>query len=467
MTVTPKSPTRMNLPRVVRSILTVFFLGALSLGCNKKAGQELPNFIVILADDLGWRDVGYNGSAYATPHIDALAAGGMQFTSAYAASPACSPTRASLLTGFEPARLKLTRAIRISDLDGTAKPKDNAQWIGPDSLSHLPFDEESLASKLKEAGYDTGFVGKWHLGLPPHVPKRYGFAEAKAVGLYSACPHFAPYNKFLDAQDAPVGEPLTKRLTDEALRFIRQKRERPFFLMLSHFAVHGPWQADPALEARWRRELDPEAPQGNATYAAMIEGLDTSIGRLMNALKDLGLRDDTLVLFLSDNGPTLEKNDQRLTTTAPLKGAKTELYEGGIRIPFVASWPGHIEGGQKIDDPISTIDVYPTLLSLAGVKHRTVDGIDLSEGFLQQEWAEERDLYFHFPHRSFTSAIRRGPYKLIHHHRGSDELFDLTADIGESNNLIESEPERAENLRAALLAQLHSYDAGFGRPRNE
>jgi len=427
------------------------------------SGDERPNLLLILADDLGWKDVRYNGSAYATPCLDRLAASGTRFDQAYAASPCCSPTRASLLSGFHPARLRLTRAIRISDVNDEGPPERERKWLAPESSNHLPADPESLAWALSAAGYDTGFVGKWHLGLPPHSPKGFGFASQEAVGYHSACPYFAPYNSFLEVPEAPLGESLTERLTDEALRFIERDRERPFFLMLSHFAVHAPWQARPEDEARWRDALEPDTPQSNPTYASMIEGLDESVGRIVDALDAGGLREKTLVVLHYDNGPTEVKGKRRLTSTAPLRGGKLELYEGGIRVPMIASWPGTIDAGAVSERLVSSLDLYPTFLSLAGVENaRNTDGVDLSGAWHGGEWPPRDTLYFHFPHRSFTSAIRKGDLKLIHHQRGGEaELYDLAGDIGESNDLAAERPRDVARLEGELLEQLHGLGAAF------
>ncbi len=454
----------MRLPRLTVSVVLVWASGL--LGCASDAepvvGQR-PNIVLILADDLGWKDVGYNGSAYATPNIDALARTGMHFTQAYAVSPCCSPTRASVLSGLHPARLQLTRAIRLSDVNAEGAPVRERKWIAPDSLSHLPNDAESLATRLAAAGYETGFVGKWHLGLPPHTPERFGFGHASAVGYHSACPYFAPYKSMLDVPEAPWGESLTMRLTEEAIDFLDKERETPFFLLLSHFAVHGPWQAHPDDEARLQKTLDPDSPQGNATYASMLEGLDISVGRIVAKLEELGVIDNTLLVFLSDNGPTLNKGQRQLTSTAPLKGGKLDLYEGGIRVPLLMSWPGTIEAGSTNQGLVSSMDLYSSFLSLAGVGEiRAGDGADLAPGLLGGEWPVRDTLYFHFPHRSFTSAVRVGNLKLIHHQQGeAAELYDLEADIGEAHDIAAERPTEVARLEALLLRYLEQIGAQF------
>lgn len=453
----------------------LLFLGGCQPPGDGASGRDEgrpPNILFILADDLGWKDVGYNGSHYASPNIDRLAAGGMIFSQAYAASPTCSPTRASILTGRHPARIGLTRAIRIRDYqeqleeggdENSDEAASNKRWIEPESLSYLPESEPSLARALESLGFDTGFIGKWHLGLPPHTPHRFGFDHTAAVGFYSACSYFAPYKSFLNVPDAPFGEYLTERLTDEAVRFLRKERERPFFLFLSHFAVHGPWQAPPLVVARLQKTLDPTSPQANATYAAMIEGLDDSVGRLLLTLEELGELDNTIVVFASDNGPTLRKQEP-LTSVAPLRGGKQELYEGGIRVPLVVSWPSRIEPNSVSEVPVSSVDFFPTLVSLAGGESAEEgDGVDLSGVLLERDELSRESLYFHMPHRSFTSAIRSGDLKLIHRFRGGDELYDLSADIGEENDLANERPEDAARLRGELFSWLQTVEGGIPR----
>jgi len=433
-----------------------------------------PSILVILADDLGWRDLGYGGSTfYRTPHIDALAAESAVFTQSYAASPVCTPTRASFLTGRHPARLKLTKALvanaRVPLHDPTKRP-----FLEAETLDHLPRETGTFVERLHDAGYRTGIVGKWHLGFAPHVPRLYGFDFAIGGGGQAGPEsYFAPYG-IPSLADAPAGEYLTDRLTDEAIDFVRQAADQPFFLLLSHYAVHNPYQAKPELEAGYLRRMEEGAAQYNPTYAAMIDSLDQSVGRMLSTLEELGIRERTIVVFLSDNGGLLEKRVRRrrdpilypVTSNLPLRGGKGSLYEGGVRIPTLIRWPGVTEAGVEIAVPITTMDFFPSLLEMAGQPPRPegLDGQSLVP-LLTRSGSLERDaLYFHLPHQSLCSSVRMGRYKLIRFWGRSTELYDLEADVGETNDLAQTEPERREELEARLDRWLTEVDANLPVP---
>ena len=465
----------------MRPVLSLLPLLLCALSCAESAPApppaSRPNFVFILADDVGWKDVGYAGSAYRTPFIDRLAERGVVFTQAYAAAPSCSPTRASILTGRHPARIGLTKAIRIKDYQDARKPppprpRPDLKMLGPPSLTYLPLEETTFAERLREAGYATGFVGKWHLGQPAYHPEKQGFTWTRAVGSFSASPYFPPF-QVDDPGDVAPGEYLTDHLTDEAIGFLREHAEEPFLLYVSHFAVHGPWQGKPRDVARLAKELDPDAPQGNPTYGAMIESLDAGVGKLVEALEELGLAENTVVVFTSDNGPTLEKFET-YTTTAPLRGGKLDLYEGGIRVPTVVSWPGAI-GEAVCDEPIVSMDFYPTFLRLAGLDPAptpaasalpdggTIDGLDLSPLLFGSGSLDRDTLYFHVPHRHMSAGIRRGDRKLVHFFGERTELYDLAADPGEAHDLAAADPARAEPLRGELFRWLEEIGAGMPR----
>ncbi len=446
---------------------------------QEEPGTRRPNFVLILADDLGWKDVSYNGSAYPTPNIDALAARGIVFTQGYATSPSCSPTRASLLTGRHPARFGITRAIRNVDYRRAEKQAAEQAEAAEEGLTYLPDEERTFAELLTQAGYETAYVGKWHLGLAPHLPDKNGFAWCRSVGSYSASPYFPPFEvQDLGHEERP-DEYLTDHLTEQALEFLRQPHDRPFFLFLAHFAVHGPWKARADLAAHYEKTLDPSSDQGHAVYAAMIHSLDESVGRVVATLQELGLSESTVVIFTSDNGPTLEKsalssgldfeNDEegtsdasvRFTTTAPLRGGKLQLYEGGIRVPWIACWPGVISAGGRCDVPVVSLDLHPTILGLAGIEPEPsieLDGRDLGALLHGGNTLERDALAFYAPQRYPACAIRKGDRKLIHFYEGRTELYDLRADPGESNDLARVEPERA----AQLLQELSDWLASIG-----
>ncbi len=449
--------------------------------CAERAEPDAPrpNFVLILADDLGWKDVSFNGSAYPTPHIDALAARGIVFTQGYATSPSCSPTRASLLTGRHPARFGITRAIRNVDYR-RAEKQTVAQGEAPrEGLTYLPDEERTFAERLIEAGYETAYVGKWHLGLEPHLPDRNGFGWCRAVGSYSASPYFPPFDvQDLGHEERP-DEYLTDHLTEQALEFLRQPHDRPFFLFLAHFAVHGPWNAKAELVARYEKTLDPSSEQSHAVYAAMIHSLDESVGRVLATLEELGLSKNTVVIFTSDNGPTLEKSalssgldfedeeeaasgaSVRFTTTAPLRGGKLQLYEGGIRVPWIVAWQGVLSAGARCEIPVVSMDLHPTILGLAGVEPEPsieLDGCDLGALLFGGETLERDTLAFYAPQRYPACAIRKDGRKLLYFYEGRTELYDLRADPGESNDLASVEPERA----ALLLRELSDWLASIG-----
>jgi arylsulfatase A len=428
-----------------------------------------PNIIVILADDLGWADVGANaGSFFLTPHIDSLARDGMRFTDAYAAAPVCSPTRAALLTGKSPARLHLTDWL-------PGRPDRPDQKLArPAIRPHLPLEEVTLAEALKPAGYASGHIGKWHLGGEGFGPPEQGFA-VNVAGDHTGTPlsYFAPFQRdgrFMPGlEQAPEGEYLTDRLTDEALRFIDANRNQPFFLHLSHYTPHIPLRARPELVERHRARVA-SGPQANAIYAAMLESLDEGVGRVLAKLDQLGIAEHTVVMFTSDNGglSTEEGPNTPATSNAPLRNGKGYLHEGGIRVPLLVRWPGRIRTGAVERTPVSSADLFPTILAVAGLPtEQAGDGVSL-EGLLRGSASlPERALYWHYPHYSNQSrspgapegggpgaAMRDGRWKLIQHFEtGFHELYDLAADPGEATNLADEDPERV----LAMGRQLHAW----------
>jgi len=439
-----------------------------------------PNIIFILADDLGWRDLGCYGSAfYETPHLDRLAAQGMRFTDAHAACPVCSPTRASILTGKYPARLHLTDYI-----PGARRGRLNPAPY----LHHLPLEEFTVAEALKEAGYATAFIGKWHLGETEFYPERQGF-DVNLGGCEKGHPpsYFSPY-QIPTLPDGPKGEYLTDRLTDEALKFIEGAKGRPFFLYLSHYAVHNPQQAKAELIQKYKakaaslpppagpeflpeRERQARQIQNQPVYAAMVESLDESIGRVMKKLTELGLEKETIVVFTSDNGG-LSTSEGSPTSNVPLRAGKGWLYEGGVREPLVVKWPGVTKPGSVCRESMTSTDYYPTFLEMVGLPRRPqqhVDGRSIAP-LLKGGRLPERPLFWHYPHYGNQGgrpggAVRLGDYKLIEWYEDDRiELFNLREDLGEQHDLAAKMPEKAAALRQLLRDWRKRVDALMPTP---
>jgi len=462
-------------------LLAPILLGAGSCGPQAPASSktsgvraEKPNIVFVLADDLGWADVGYQGSTFhPTPNIDALARRGLVFTNAYASSPVCSPTRYSFLTGQNPARHGMTKALNPSVVGGvpgeaTSGPEDR-EWWEPVLQDHIPDTETTITERLRAAGYRTGIIGKWHLGAPQAPLQGFDVSIATDV-LGGPASYFSPY-EIPGFPEGPEGEYITERLTDEAVTFIEQRGDRPFFLFLSHFAPHSPWQARAELVAKHEARIDPDAAQKNPIYAAMIESLDDSVGRIVAALEVNGLSENTLLVFASDNGALTQRWLRRrskhrtlfeITSNAPLRGGKGKLYEGGIRVPTIACWPGVIEPG-RCDVPTDTTDYYPTFLELCGLAPRgeTLDGVSLMPLLLGDGVLAREALYFHFPHQTLVCALRRGDEKLVHHFGGATELYDLSSDPGEETNLFDERSDRALELKDELFTWLRGVGARF------
>ena len=414
-----------------------------------------PNVIIILADDLGWADLGCYGSTYhETPNLDRLAKQGLRFTNAYAACPVCSPTRASILTGKYPARLHLT------DWLPGRKDFPNQKLARPVIRQQLPLEEVTLAEALKPAGYVCASVGKWHLGGNGFLPTDQGF-DKNVGGTQTGSPP-GGYFKFktptMTAADDK--EYLTDRLTDEALKFIEANKDRPFFLYLPHYAVHIPLQAKAALVERYRAKRKRGLTHDNPIYAAMLHSLDEGVGRVLGKLDELKLADDTLVVFTSDNGGLSVKEGPNTpaTSNAPLRAGKGYLYEGGVREPFIVRWPGHIKP-DTCDLPVISTDLFPTVLDVAGVKPDPkvpCDGVSLLPFLTGPGEPKRAALYWHYPHYSNQGgrpggAVRAGRFKLIEHYEDDRvELFDLSADPGEKKDLAAADPETAKRLRKML-----------------
>lgn len=448
-----------------------FFLVAAVLTIVSPAPAAPPNVVLILADDLGWADLGCYGSTYhRTPHLDALARDSIRFTAAYAAAPVCSPTRAALLTGKYPARLGLT-----DWLPGRPDRPDQP-LLHPSFLQHLPEESWTLAQAFKAGGYRTALVGKWHLGGKGHEPARYGFdVNVGGDETGTARSYFAPFRSadgvFMPGLEvATPGEYLPDRLTFEAEKFLTASRDRPFFLFLSHYLVHTPLVARPESVKKYPATTIPGV-QNNPYYAAMIESLDESVGRIRRKLQELNLAENTIIVFTSDNGGlcTREGPNTPATINAPLREGKGYLYEGGIRVPLLV----HLtrgEGGVS-HDPVCSIDVPATLPILCGVPGPTnADGRGLSRLLIAQAPLGRDALYWHYPHYSNQGgrpggAIRAGDYKLIEFFEtGRRELFNVARDPGETSNLIEQHPDLVRELSSKLAAWRRAVGAKMPTP---
>jgi len=443
-----------------------------------------PNIIFILIDDLGWTDLGCYGSTFSeTPHLDRLAAESVRFTDAYAACPVCSPTRASILTGKYPATLGITDWIDFRKRIHPARGK----LVDAPYIDHLPREETTIAATLREHGYATWHVGKWHLGGPDYYPDKQGF-DVNVGGWEAGSPsngYFSPW-RFPTLDDGPAGEYLTDRLTDEAIRLIQQNGEQPFFLNLWYYTVHTPIQAKAEKIEKYQakaqklgldqvqtfaegdffpcehkkdKRIVRRLVQSDPVYAAMIESLDENIGRLLQAVEDAGQSDNTIVIFTSDNGG-LATAEGSPTCNAPLAEGKGWMYEGGTREPLLVKWPGITQADSLCRVPVTSPDFYPTLLEMAGVAHPPhpeLEGVSFAN-LLRGEPTLDRDaIFWHYPHYGNQggtpgSSVRAGDYKLIEFFEdGRLELYNLRNDSGEERNLVELEPDVAARLHALLV----------------
>lgn len=451
---------------MMKTIYPLFGLWLCTLGITLCAAPK-PNIVVIMADDLGWRDLHcYGNEQIDTPFLDQLAAEGMRFTDAYAAAPVCSPTRAAMMTGLAPARLRLTNHAP-GNPDGFSLPGSDLQE--PETGRNLALSCTTIAERLSAAGYATGHVGKWHLSyVNPRgseqldqrelYPEKQGF-DVNIGGNSSGGPpsYFSPYRN-PTLKDGAAGEYLPQRLADEAMNFVRSNRDRPFFLNWWPYSVHYPMQAPAELIAKYRQRKEVKDP----VYAAMIEGMDAAIGRFLKQLDEAGLRANTLILFKSDNGGY--SGDNR-----PLRGFKGTLYEGGVRVPWIVRWPGTVPAGSICATPVISTDCHPTLLEAAGLQPApgsTLDGRSLIPLFEQKSGFDRDAIFFHYPNYAFHkknrlgSAMRAGDFKLItYYDNGELELYRLSSDIGEEENLSQQHPEIVRQLKDKLDAWLRQTDA--------
>ena len=465
------------MPSPARSFLLLACLAATSFRLD-----AAPTIVFVLVDDLGWADLGVYGSdLHETPRIDTFAAGAMRFTDAYAASPVCSPTRASIMTGKHPARLHMT-VWR----EAAKNPPLQQRLLPPVTADSLPHEEITLAEVLREGGYVTAHVGKWHLGTAEYYAQTQGFDYDVGGTLWGAPQtFFYPYGgkgPFRGLRYVPhlgggkEGEYLTDRLTDEAIAILKRERDKPVFLHLAYHTVHTPIEGKPRMVDRFRARIRDGMRHRNPELAAMVSSLDENFGRILDTLDELGQADDAVVFLTSDNGGYINRyGGMQVTDNFPLRSGKGSLYEGGIRVASMVRWPGVTEPGSVSDVPISSIDYYRTILTAAGLEGdrdylRDVDGVDLAPLLRNPERAPDRSaLFFHYPHYYATtspvSAVRAGDWKLLRYYEDQRlELYNLAEDMGESRNLAGEQPETASALLQRLEAWLERVDAQHPTP---
>ena len=461
---------------------------AVSLSAANAAPAARPNIVLILADDLGWRDLRcYGSELHETPNLDRLASEGMRFTQAYAAAPICSASRAALLTGRSPARLNFEFVTKAEP--GRQEMKLPLQ--SPPFTLDLPLEEITFAEPIGAAGYATALFGKWHVSRhvggylgwsPTHGPLQQGFKEGDQE--FGSHPYGdAARTEAENTAELKSGDYGRDALTERAIGFLERNRDRPFLLELSHYYVHTPVRTRAKwLEEKYASKLPAGAARSRAAYGAMVETLDHLVGRVLRALDNLGLADRTLVVFMSDNGGNPE-----FAANAPLRGSKWNVYEGGIRVPLIVRWPGQVRAGSVTNAAVINTDLFPTFCEVAGAKLPTgvtFDGESLV-GLLRGKDAvnSSRALVWHFPYyhpegqfaqksarigiNDFAisqtrpqSAIRKGDYKLVHFHENNrDELYRLSADLSEQHDLAAREPEKARELRQELDEYLRNVRA--------
>ncbi|MBI1357519.1 MAG: sulfatase-like hydrolase/transferase [Acidobacteria bacterium] len=445
---------------------------------------DTPNIVLLMADDLGWTDTGaYGSSYYETPNIDRLAREGLRFTDAYA-NPNCAPTRAALLTG----RYSPRTGIYTVDTGERGLAKFRKMIPAP-NVTNLPLSEVTFGEALQLAGYATAVMGKWHMGTGEFAPEKQGF-DFNVGGNQTGSPkggYFAPWDNPQMPTDAPKGQHLADRLAAEAVKWMTLNRERPFLLYLPFYSVHSPIQGKADLVTKYEAK-EPVGGHRNPTYAAMVETLDSAIGQVLTALDDLDLTRDTVVIFYSDNGGVggyaeagVEANLE-VTSNAPLRGGKGMLYEGGVRVPLIVRYPGVTPPGSVTGEPVMCVDLFPTLLDIVrtpGPMDREIDGVSFYSALRDGHRDRPRGpIYWHFPgylegrrevgawRTTPAGAIRENNYKLIEFFEtGEVELYNLTEDISERQNLAEVDRPRAEEMRNKLAEWRRLTNAPMPQPQ--
>ncbi|MDG1806155.1 sulfatase [Flavicella sp.] len=473
---------------MMKKVVYTILLSMLLLACEKeeKNDDKRPNVLFILVDDFGVNDTSFSGSKfYETPHIDSLAAQSTVFTQGYANCRVCSPSRASIMTGQSTARHGVTDWIGAKSGKQWRDLKRHDKLLPAAYKKELPSKNIVLPEAFQNEGYTTFFAGKWHLGGEGSLPENHGFDLNKG-GYHKGSPaggYFSPF-KNPKLKDKVKGENLSMRLAEETVSFIKEHQKEPFFAFLSFYAVHGPIQTTKENRLKYRnkaielgladegyemeRVLPVRVTQDNPIYAGLVESMDAAVGKVLQLLKELGLEDNTIVVFTSDNGG-VASGDAFSTSNLPLRGGKGYQWEGGIREPYLVKVPWIANPIQTIDAPVTGADLYPTLLDLTGLKllpseHR--DGMSLKP-LLDGKQLKERPLYWHYPHYGNqggepSSIIRLGKWKLIHYYEDSrNELYDLENDINERNDLSVQLKDRTGIMHTLLKSYLREVDAKY------
>ena len=468
-------------------IILLFFFAILSSAFAENSRSK-PNVILVMVDDLGWSDIRGNGSTFhETPHLDIMAEEGAFFTDAYAASPVCTPTRASILTGKYPSR------INMSFISGTSGAQgDGYKLLAPKPKGNIAYEETTLAEALQQHGYKTVHIGKWHMQNhtergKAHFPQKHGF-DLNIAGFKMGQPgsYYFPYKSerhpgtnVPGLEDGKKGDYLTDVLTDRAIKFIKQNREHPFFMNFWFYTVHTPIQPKKSKMAKYQAKAKSlgfpsqnkdgipvwqsfaRKQQDSPAYACMVESMDENIGRILKTLKSQDLEKDTLVIFFSDNGGLSTGSGFNMPTSSqPLRAGKAWLYEGGIRVPLIIKFPGHIPPGTKISEPVISTDLYPTILDFLNLPlqpKQHLDGLSLKSLIAGGVDLKREAIHFHFPHYHHintmgpSGAIRQGDYKLIEvFETGELELYNLREDMEENHNLVDKIPTLAMQMRKDL-----------------
>ncbi|MGK7395058.1 MAG: sulfatase [Candidatus Cyclobacteriaceae bacterium M3_2C_046] len=463
----------------------VLILGLLLINpsCQPKHQDgSKPNLVLIVADDLGWRDLHcYGNQLVATPHLDQMAADGIMFTNAYASASICSPTRASLLTGKNPVAVDITDYIPGKQFEKQQRGIEiTDKLLAPEFNHQLTLEEITLAEILQQEGYNTASIGKWHLGGEGYLPTDQGF-DINMAGNHMGLPpsYYFPYTADhfdFEITHLPLTEDslyLTDRLGNEAVRFIEENRNHPFFLYLPFYTVHTPWEGKPDLVAKYQKlvAVTDDTIQRDPQFLAMIESLDQNVGKVMQALQHNQLEGNTLIIFVSDNGGlNVEKGNKVFGSyNYPLRGGKATLYEGGLRVPILVQWPGKIPVGQVSRELIISTDILPTVLHAFGINSEVkTEGVSLWQHLTNKQPVARETFYWHYPHYHRSkpgSVIREGDYKLIHYYEDNrSELYDLNNDIGEKFDLVKEFPAKAKELEGKLGQWLKDNNAKFARP---
>lgn len=461
----------MKTQTLLKALTILVIFPALSLAADR------PNIVFILADDLGWADLPCYGNTFnEAPQLDRLAREGMRFTNAYAACPVCSPTRASIQSGQYPARVGI-----IDFITGHWRPYEEVR-VPKNRTQYLPEKITTLAESLKQAGYATGYFGKWHLGNRKEwLPSNQGYdtSHVYAGGGFHT-PRFIP-----PVKPSPKGR-LSEVLTDLSVDFIEENQSKPFFLLLAHYDVHVQLDGDRDIVTKYLNKERKDSYPGNAVYAAMVEHIDRSVGRVMRTLGQLGLERNTMVIFYSDNGGLISRFDKVpllarssldvyqdsplkyiASSNAPLRAEKGTVYEGGIREPLIVKWPKRIAPGGISEALISSVDFYPTFLELAGIAapvDQVLDGASMIPAF-RGDVDNNRAIYWHYPvyhHDVPAAAMRQGDWKLVENLvSGETSLYNLKADISEASDLTEMYPDKSKALYALLKRWQQEVGAEF------